>query len=87
MWEHDIFLLGGAEDLVPIADPGPGATRFRPRTEGAFARIEYEYERDSGADGPRLWDRTYLRRIRYRDYEDGGATRSSTSSTERPGAA
>lgn len=53
--ETDIFLLSGAEDLVPIlVDEGDGAWRpphdparmgyavqaYRPRTEGLFARIE-----------------------------------------------
>jgi RHS repeat-associated protein len=38
--ERDTFLLSGAEDLVPVAG-GPGMTRYRPRTEGLFARIEH----------------------------------------------
>src|SRR3989440_2815887 len=38
--ERDTFLLSGAEDLVPVAET-PGATRYRPRTEGLFARIEH----------------------------------------------
>jgi RHS repeat-associated protein len=38
--ELDTFILSGAEDLVPVASPAPGLTRFRPRTEGLFARIE-----------------------------------------------
>jgi RHS repeat-associated protein len=45
--ESDVFILSGAEDLVPVptppgtADP-PGYTvkRYRPRVEGLFARIE-----------------------------------------------
>jgi RHS repeat-associated protein len=45
--ERDTFLLSGAEDLVPIAD-APGATRYRPRTEGLFARIEHR--RDAATD-------------------------------------
>lgn len=41
----DVFVLAGAEDLVPVdeADAMRGAyhvVRFRPRIEGAFARIE-----------------------------------------------
>ncbi|MCE7985211.1 MAG: hypothetical protein DYG89_28905 [Caldilinea sp. CFX5] len=36
----DIFVLSGAEDLVPIA-VGATLTRYRPRTEGLFARIEH----------------------------------------------
>jgi hypothetical protein len=38
--ERDTFLLSGAEDLVPVAG-APGVTRYRPRTEGLFARIEH----------------------------------------------
>jgi RHS repeat-associated protein len=42
--ETDVFLLSGFEDLVgvPGASPAPGykVDRFRPRTEGAMARIE-----------------------------------------------
>jgi RHS repeat-associated protein len=37
--DTDVFLLSGAEDLVPI-ETGGAVTRFRPRTEGLFARIE-----------------------------------------------
>lgn len=47
--DHDTFLLSGAEDLVPVAQPSPGVTRFRPRTEGLFARIEHI------RDGADLW--------------------------------
>jgi hypothetical protein len=38
--ERDTFLLSGVEDLVPVAE-GAGAIRYRPRTEGLFARIEH----------------------------------------------
>src|SRR2546425_781227 len=50
--ESDVFLLSGAEDLVPILDDdgkrtpiedvaaGEIVQRYRPRTEGGFARIE-----------------------------------------------
>jgi RHS repeat-associated protein len=53
--DTDVFLLSGAEDLVPALTPGPDGAwaavsetappgyrvdRFRPRTEGLFARIE-----------------------------------------------
>src|SRR5262249_52382919 len=34
----DVFSFSGSEDLVPVAAV-PGRTVFRPRTEGAFARI------------------------------------------------
>jgi RHS repeat-associated protein len=38
--ERDTFLLSGAEDLVPVGEAA-GAIRYRPRTEGLFARIEH----------------------------------------------
>jgi RHS repeat-associated protein len=34
----DIFVLSGAEDLVPV-EQQPGVTRYQPRTEGLFAKI------------------------------------------------
>jgi RHS repeat-associated protein len=57
----DVFVLSGAEDLVPVR-PGPGAgtgagvadrgdhrvERYRPRTEGLFARIERWTDRATG---------------------------------------
>jgi RHS repeat-associated protein len=36
----DIFILSGAEDLVPMAGSFPGRVSYRPRTEGLFAHIE-----------------------------------------------
>jgi RHS repeat-associated protein len=40
----DVFILSGAEDLVPAGQPsfrnGYTVTSFRPRTEGLFSRIE-----------------------------------------------
>lgn len=36
--ERDVFLLSGAEDLVPV-DVSGAVTRYRPRTEGPYARI------------------------------------------------
>jgi RHS repeat-associated protein len=36
----DVFILSGAEDLVPVKKFG-SATYFRPRTEGLFAEIVY----------------------------------------------
>src|SRR5882672_5844262 len=38
--ERDTFVLSAVEDLVSVAEPEPGVTRFQPRTEGLFARIE-----------------------------------------------
>jgi RHS repeat-associated protein len=49
----DVFTLSGTEDLVPVGD------RYRPRTEGLFARIEHRQEADHnfwqvhGRDGKR----------------------------------
>ncbi|MFH0341567.1 MAG: SpvB/TcaC N-terminal domain-containing protein [Chromatiales bacterium] len=43
----DTFVLSGAEDLVPVERQGT-ATRYRPRTEGLFARILHH--RDTGDD-------------------------------------
>ena len=37
----DVFILSGAEDLVPVTGEAHGSTRYRPRTEGLFARIEH----------------------------------------------
>jgi RHS repeat-associated protein len=36
----DVFILSGSEDLVAVADTVEGRVRYRPRTEGLFARIE-----------------------------------------------
>jgi RHS repeat-associated protein len=38
--ESDIFVLSGAEDLV-LVEHGNGFIRYRPRTEGLFARIRH----------------------------------------------
>jgi RHS repeat-associated protein len=57
--ESDIYLLSGAEDLVPVTEaqsgrfedtvsaPGYTIHRYRPRVEGLFARIE-RWTHDSG---------------------------------------
>ncbi|MCI4348272.1 MAG: FG-GAP-like repeat-containing protein, partial [Thermoplasmata archaeon] len=37
---HDVFLLSGAEDLIPVAR-SVGITSYRPRTEGLFAQIDH----------------------------------------------
>jgi len=49
--ESDVFILSGAEDLVPVVNPdgsrfeeqrdGYRVTRYRPRIEGLFGRIEH----------------------------------------------
>ncbi len=38
--DKDVFILSGAEDLVPVKELG-SATYFRPRTEGLFSEIVY----------------------------------------------
>ncbi|MCG8460543.1 MAG: FG-GAP-like repeat-containing protein, partial [Holophagales bacterium] len=38
--DADTFVLSGSEDLVPVAHDGH-TVRYRPRTEGLFARIEH----------------------------------------------
>ena len=37
---RDVFILSGAEDLVPVQHE-TAKTTYRPRTEGLFARIEH----------------------------------------------
>src|SRR5690606_953902 len=56
--ETDVFVLAGAEDLVPLRDeagqrvvrarPGFSVCPYRPRVEGAFARIERWVDTSSG---------------------------------------
>ncbi len=53
--DTDVFVLSGAEDLVPAVGSVPDRdgyriTRFRPRTEGLFARIERWSNRTDPAD-------------------------------------
>jgi len=36
---RDVFILSGAEDLVPVSGSYPGEVIYRPRTEGLFASI------------------------------------------------
>ena len=59
--DEDIFVMSGAEDLVPVlADNGGpmvlpdvagfAITRYRPRTEGSFARIERWQSRTQPAE-------------------------------------
>jgi hypothetical protein len=55
----DVFVLSGAEDLVPVAGTYPGRVRYRPRTEGLFARIEHV--KDATGDYWEVWGRDGLR--------------------------
>jgi RHS repeat-associated protein len=41
---EDVFILSGAEDLVPVAGSFPGRREYRPRTEGLFALIERQLD-------------------------------------------
>jgi hypothetical protein len=43
----DAFLLSGAEDLVPVLGAPQSVTRYRPRTEGLFARIDHHRDAQS----------------------------------------
>ncbi len=56
--ENDVFVLSGSEELVPCRAPVTRGDfqvmRFRPRTEGLFARIE----RWTAADGTSHWRST-----------------------------
>lgn len=40
---RDVFILSGAEDLVPV-ERKPGLIRYQPRTEGLFARIVHHQD-------------------------------------------
>ena len=55
--EADTFLLSGAEDLV-LVESAAGVTRYRPRTEGLFARIEHY--RDGANNYWQVWSKDGL---------------------------
>ncbi len=42
--DGDTFLLSGSEDLIPLSGTDTSRVRYRPRTEGEFARIEHVRE-------------------------------------------
>lgn len=44
---NDVFVLSGAEDLVAVSGDFPGVVRYRPRTEGMFARIEFQRDQQN----------------------------------------
>jgi hypothetical protein len=46
----DVFVLSGAEDLVPLPGGPPRATRYEPRTEGLYARIDHHRDRAANHD-------------------------------------
>lgn len=45
--KQDIFILSGAEDLVPVDGASVGAQRYRPRTDGLFALIDHFHDADN----------------------------------------
>ncbi|WP_263981374.1 SpvB/TcaC N-terminal domain-containing protein [Streptomyces naphthomycinicus] len=73
--DDDVFQLTGAEDLVPAEVPAPrtdGAydvTAYRPRTEGAFARIERWRHRATGDTHWRVTSRSNVTSLFGRDPE------------------
>ena len=63
---EDTFVLSGAEDLIPVAErPANGGnehrTRYRPRTEGLFTRIDHHQGPTS--DHWEAWSKDGLRSI------------------------
>ena len=46
----DVFILSGVEDLVPVEQIDATTTRYRPRTEGLFARIVHHRDAAAGID-------------------------------------
>ncbi|ASC73436.1 Mono(ADP-ribosyl)transferase SpvB [Halomicronema hongdechloris C2206] len=55
--DRDTFVLSGAEDLVPV-ERSPGITRYQPRTEGLFARIEHH--QDANHNYWKVWSKDGL---------------------------
>jgi hypothetical protein len=55
----DVFVLSGAEDLVPVAT-SDGSNRYRPRTETGFARITHVTDSTAG-DYWEVWSKDGLR--------------------------
>jgi hypothetical protein len=54
---QDIFILSGAEDLVPVENSAGGVVRHRPRIEGLFAGIKHF--RISHNNGAQAWEESY----------------------------
>lgn len=89
--DSDVFVLSGAEDLVPVLKPdgtryedaatAPAYTihRYRPRTEGLFARIERWTNRKTGDAHWRAITRDNVLNIYGRD------PRARIADPERPG--
>jgi hypothetical protein len=58
--DADIFILSGTEDLIAVSAPVNGVTRYRPRTEGLFARIERITNITNQDDYWRVWSKDGL---------------------------
>jgi RHS repeat-associated protein len=73
------------QDSGVVADPTKREKIFAwqlTQTVDLFGnRIEYEYDRDRGEDGPHQWDQLYLKQVRYADYTDQGETKFLISVT------
>ena len=68
--ETDTFVLSGAEDLVPVetvfvptSDGSEQRTRYRPRTEGLFARINHHRSQSRTSDFWKVWSKDGLKSI------------------------
>jgi RHS repeat-associated protein len=57
--DRDVFVLSGAEDLVPVPGGTAGVTRYRPQTEAGFARISHIVA--GGNDYWEVWSSSGLR--------------------------
>lgn len=57
--ERDTFVLSGAEDLVPV-ERSQNVTRYQPRTEGLFARIEHHRDADTNSNFWKVWSKDGL---------------------------
>jgi Salmonella virulence plasmid 65kDa B protein len=73
------------QDTAVVADPKKREKIFAwklSQTIDTFGnRIDYEYMRDTGEDGQHHWDQLYVKRIRYDDYTEQGATQYLVSVT------
>lgn len=56
---NDVFVLSGAEDLVPVPGGAVGRQRYRPRAEGLFARVERHTH--DGQDYWEVWSKGGIR--------------------------
>ncbi|MFC6939741.1 SpvB/TcaC N-terminal domain-containing protein [Salinirubellus sp. GCM10025818] len=80
---EDTFVLSGAEDLVPVTvvsktEEDEQRTRYRPRTEGLFARIDHH--RGPTSDHWEVWSKDGLRSI----YGTPGARGTDSATVAKP---